>query len=410
MPNLTDGERRHIVDNLLRRSVDGVLPRGALSQEARKIKRTNPAIGKIWAHFCKTEAVNGCGEWRSQIAHNSGRKRHNREDARLQIRAVPLNDRRPIRRLVEASGVSTHVILLLLREGILKRKSGRLKPSLTDENKLKRLEYVLGFIDEDSLRFEPMDNVIHIDEKWLYDDIDKRSYLVFEDENVPQRGRRSKHFMPKTMFLAAVARTRYNRDGELVWNGKIGIWPLTEEYVALRRSRYRERGETCQRNIESVTRAVYKTFLLDDVIPATKANWPRREKWRPILIQQDNAKPHLSPFDPDIVAAGTEGEWNIRLLFQPPNSPDMNCLDLGLFASLQVKQHREVVTGIEGKIESVKSAYMETDDVDQDNIFLTLQACMVCVLRDGGGNQYKIPHMSKAKQRREKKLPESEQR
>ncbi|POM64463.1 Hypothetical protein PHPALM_20001 [Phytophthora palmivora] len=49
--------------------------------------------------------------------------------------------------------------------GILKRKSERIKPSLTDENKLKRLEYVLGFIDEDSLRFEPMDNVIHIDEK-----------------------------------------------------------------------------------------------------------------------------------------------------------------------------------------------------------------------------------------------------
>ncbi|POM59630.1 hypothetical protein PHPALM_31604, partial [Phytophthora palmivora] len=251
MPNLTDGERRHIVDNLLRRSVDGVLPRGALSQEARKIKRTNSAIGKIWAHFCKTEAVNGCGEWRSQIAQNSGRKRHNREDARLRIRAVPLNDRRPIRRLVEASGVSTHVILSLLREGILKRKSGCLKPYLTDENKLKRLEYVLGFIDEDSLRFEPMDNVIHIDEKWFYDDIDKRSYLVFEDENVPQRSRRSKHFMPKTMFLAAVARPRYNRDGELVWNGKIGIWPLTEEYITLRHSRYRERGETCLRNIES---------------------------------------------------------------------------------------------------------------------------------------------------------------
>ncbi|POM64464.1 Hypothetical protein PHPALM_20002 [Phytophthora palmivora] len=154
----------------------------------------------------------------------------------------------------------------------------------------------------------------------------------------------------------------------------------------------------------SCRRRCFLQRLLDQAI---KANWLRREKWRPILIQQDNAKPHVSPFDPDIVAAGTEGGWNIRLLFQPPNSPDMNCLDLGLSASLQVKQHREVVTGIEGRIESVQSAYMETDDVAQDNIFLTLQACMVCVLRDGDGNQYKIPHMNKAKQRREKKLPVS---
>ncbi|ETL81235.1 hypothetical protein L917_18397, partial [Phytophthora nicotianae] len=33
--------------------------------------------------------------------------------------------------------------------------------------------------------------------------------------------------------------------------------------------------------------------------------WPARDRDKPILIQHDNAKPHVSPYDSDIVAAGT---------------------------------------------------------------------------------------------------------
>ncbi|POM67234.1 Hypothetical protein PHPALM_16806 [Phytophthora palmivora] len=219
-----------------------------------------------------------------------------------------------------------------------------------EENNLKRLEYVLSFIDEDTLRFEYMNNIIHVDEKWFYDDIDKRSCLVFENKSAPQRSRRSKHFMSKVMFLAAI--------------------PQPRRFIDLRRSRYRGRDETCLRNIESVTRPVYKSSLLDGVILAIKACWPR------------------------------DG-WNIRLLFQPPNSPDMSCLDL-VVASLQAKQHQKVFNRIENRINPEELAYTDINDVVQDNIFLTLQALVICVLREGGDNQYKIPHMNKAKLYREK--------
>ncbi|ETP33198.1 hypothetical protein F442_18222 [Phytophthora nicotianae P10297] len=113
-----------------------------------------------------------------------------------------------------------------------------------------------------------MENVIHIDEKWFNQDKNTRTYMLLESELPPQRDRKSKNFIPKTMFLAAVARP----------SGKIGIWALTEEYVAQRSSKYRPRAE-----------------------------WPRQQ-WRdPIFAQQDNAKAHISPFDPDILAAGLEG-------------------------------------------------------------------------------------------------------
>ncbi|KAG6610603.1 uncharacterized protein IUM83_06667 [Phytophthora cinnamomi] len=92
------------------------------------------------------------------------------------------------------------MILSLLRKRILKWKAGRIKPCLKEENKLQRLEYALSFVDEESLQFVSMSYVVHVDEKLFYGDVDKHSYLAFEDEITPQRSRPSKHFVPKTMF------------------------------------------------------------------------------------------------------------------------------------------------------------------------------------------------------------------
>uniref|UniRef100_H3G690 Transposase n=1 Tax=Phytophthora ramorum TaxID=164328 RepID=H3G690_PHYRM len=128
-----------------------------------------------------------------------------------------------------------------------------------------------------------------IDEKWFYEDHDKRSYLLFPGEEPPHRTRKSKRFIPKTMLLAAVARPRYNHHRKCRWDGKIGMWPLTEEYVAQRGSRNRPKGTVCARNIEVVDRVVYRDYLVRLVILAIKKKWPRGDRRRPILIQQDNA-------------------------------------------------------------------------------------------------------------------------
>ncbi|ETL37486.1 hypothetical protein L916_10827 [Phytophthora nicotianae] len=72
----------------------------------------------------------------------------------------------------------------------------------------------------------------------------------------------SKRFLPKTMFLAAVARPRYDLHRKCCWNGKLGLWPLSQEYIAQRSSCNRPKGTVCTRNIEVVNRAVYKDFLI----------------------------------------------------------------------------------------------------------------------------------------------------
>jgi hypothetical protein len=51
-----------------------------------------------------------------------------------------------------------------------------------------------------------MYNIVHIDEKWFNGDRDKRSFYVFDDEDIPERCQKHKGHIPKVMFLAAQAR------------------------------------------------------------------------------------------------------------------------------------------------------------------------------------------------------------
>lgn len=154
-----------------------------------------------------------------------------------------------------------------------------------------------------------------------------------------------------------------------------------------------------------VDSSVYKTYLLKYLFPAIKQTWPRKDRRTLILVQQDNAKPHVSPFDPDILEAGVTDKWNIRLTFQPANSPDLNVLDLGLFSSLQSLQYQRKMKGIEDIVYAVHDAFKVLTCQTLDNVFLTLQNCMAALLGVGGGNAYTIPHMGKDKLRRVDLLP-----
>jgi hypothetical protein len=61
--------------------------------------------------------------------------------------------------------------------------------------------------------------------------------------------------------------------------------------------------------------------------------------------------------DSDFVAAAQCDGWNIQLTCQPPNSPDLNVLDLGVFAAIQALFERgtpknivEIVVAVEKSI------------------------------------------------------------
>ena len=177
------------------------------------------------------------------------------------------------------------------------------------------------------------------------------------------------------MVLCAVAKPRWNDATNTWWDGKVGCWPLTTKVPAARASKNREKG-TLETKSVTVTRTVYKTLLLDAVFPAIKAAWPPGAP-KDICIQQDNARPHVSVDDPDVLRASQCDGFNIRLVFQPANSPDCNILDLGFFRALQSAQ-----------------------------IFRTLQYVLIEILKNNGGNNFRMPHPRKDQLARQGRLEE----
>jgi len=116
---------------------------------------------------------------------------------------------------------------------------------------------------------------------------------------------------------------------------------------------------------------------------------------------QDQYTNSLVADDPEVRLEGMRDGFDIRVVFQPPNSPDMNVLDLGYFRSIQALQHQHPSNWTEELIATVKRSLEELDGINLEDTFLSLQACMTETLREKGGNNYKLPHIHKSHRRRE---------
>ncbi|KAG3238530.1 hypothetical protein PI124_g16509 [Phytophthora idaei] len=90
-------------------------------------------------------------------------------------------------------------------------------------------------------------------------------------------------------------------------------------------------------------------MLIIKISPAIRAVWPGCKR-RYIRVQHDNASPHAAAVRPIVLQAAKEDGWDIRMVFQPPKSPDMNILDLGIFNSIQSMQYRQPTYDVDGLI------------------------------------------------------------
>jgi hypothetical protein len=145
--------------------------------------------------------------------------------------------------------------------------------------------------------------------------------------------------------------------------------------------------------------------MLQKVIPAIIDKWPDEDEGRTIWIQQDNAKPHILPNDTEFLKAVAGIDLDIRLMQQPPNSPDMNVLDLCFFRSLQSSTDNSAPKTIKELIENVEQEYNNYEVDKLARSFLTLQSCMIEVMKEGGGIGYKIPHIGKEQLQAKGELP-----
>ncbi|XP_057770702.1 uncharacterized protein LOC130990491 [Salvia miltiorrhiza] len=406
-PNLHDVIRKQIFDDLLSRSKDLKLPHGATNEVAELFSVHVRTVRRIWKQgkdcLLRNEAVNVC----SRKSKNCGRKRLALDSDILMN--IPLAKRTTMRDVAAAANVGLHAVHKLLKSGDIRRHSNCIKPLLTDRNKKMRLEWCLSMLDPRSVHQDPifkgLFDIVFIDEKWFNMTKRTENYYLSRVEDDPLRTCKSTNFIGKVMFSAAMTRPRMDENGNCIFDGKIGCFPLVTHVVAQRSSANRAAGTLEIKPITSITKDVMRSFMLDKIVPAVRATWPREDMHNTIFIQQDNAPTHIDPSDKYFQEVAKQDGFDIRLICQPPNSPDLNILDLGFFRAIQAIQYKQCPKTVAELVNVVEKAFEEYSPVLSNRIFLTLQSCMVEIMKARGSNDYKIPHLKKEQLEKEGRLP-----
>ena len=150
--------------------------------------------------------------------------------------------------------------------------------------------------------------------------------------------------------MAALACPCFDYSRNAMFDGKIGIWPFAEVVQVKKASKNRPKGTPKLKPITSVTKVHTRQMMIDKIIPQIVNKWPRsvRVGESPtVFIQQDNAGPHIGANDPEFRRAVTAvTSLQIRLILQPPTSPDLNILDLGFSNSIQSLHYQKLLINI----------------------------------------------------------------
>lgn len=402
-------ERKELATSLISETSWGtgepVLAFGAVARASEKFRISRVAVGRFWKGMKLRYTADGILSG-SPLKFRTGRPSiYCNEDIARAVEEIPFDQRRSIREMAKELGVSKSSLGRLIKQKdddgkhVIGRHSNSLLPLLLPEHKVARVFYAYSKLSRETGLYYAYDQDVHIDEKWFY--ITPHAYKCYissnerETNTVPVRRVVHKSHIDKVMFLCATARPRFDETGVCIFDGKIGIWPIVERVPARRASRARPAGTLVTKTL-NVNKELYREYLLEKVIPAIKAKFPRGNK--SVTIQQDGAKSHIAENDREFLQAleRVKGTWNISLLTQPARSPDLNHLDLSFFRALQTEQwKKDQAKNIDELIAQVEQAYRDFDPRKIEKGYVTLQSVLEEIILCNGDNNYRIPHLKK---------------
>ena len=329
--------------------------------------------------------------------------KYSHAEFRQGLKEIPWRRHETYHSTAKAMGVALSTVQrMLLHRDVCQVHTSSLKPMLTEENKMSRMELALSFIDKNNTsKFENMEDLIHINKKWFYLTKDGQCFIIAADEEEPYRHIQHKSFLTKIMFLCAVARPRYDTNKNAWFDRKIGIWPIGKWEPVKGSSKKCAKGTPVWKN-QCITRDVYHEYLIQKFLPGVKERWPMRNGR--IRLQQDGAKLHILEDDMEFKEAVDEIGLNLTMFTQWPNSSDTNILNLGFFRAIQ-SFNDDCPANEEELIKSVEKAYGEYPFRKLNHVWLTLQSCLNMIIENDGGNDYKILHMGKESMERRGLLP-----
>ncbi|KAK9675479.1 hypothetical protein RND81_11G009700 [Saponaria officinalis] len=353
---MTEERGVEVATYLLEKSRYRKLSHGVIKEAAARYNVKDRSISNIWRHAKKQRLVGEALDVKSRRIDNKNRKTIQPNIEHIKSLDYSLSD--TIERLAQNSGVSVGTVHSWVKNGLLKPHSSPLHPKLSDLHMNQRLLFSLkslvvkpqleGFFDLNDLpvteiMFTEMSNTIHMDEKWFYITQDNQKVYIVDGEELPYRSCQLKRYITKVMFMCAVSRPIYDADEELLFDGKIGMFPFTKQQPTARSSRNRPRGTLETKPIKSISKEVIRRCVIE----------------------------------------------------QPPNSPDLNCNDLGYFRALQSLQSKKAAKTVDELVNEVMQAFIDYSPNKLNNIFLSLQAVMVEIMKCKGHNNFSLPHMGK---------------
>jgi hypothetical protein len=159
-------------------------------------------------------------------------------------------------------------------EQIIIPHSNAVKPMLTEQHMTARVFYCLSKLNVHTGCYSDFYQSVHVHEKWFF--ITKEHLRIcmsqneIKQENFIVRRVAHKSHIIKVMFLAATARPCYDAQGNCTFDGKIGIWPVTDEHVAAQRSSPNHPAGTMETKPVNIGRATYHRMMATLVLPAIR--------------------------------------------------------------------------------------------------------------------------------------------
>ena len=160
--------RKRALGLLLSRLENGVLLWGSFTIVTDQIGVSRSTISRLWgqARGAREQSLIITLEIASRNNSRAKLLKYSHVEFRQGLKEIPRHRRKTYRSTAKAMGVSLNTVQrMLLQKDVCRVHTSSLKPTLTEENKMSRMELALSFIDKNNTsKFENMEDLIHIDE------------------------------------------------------------------------------------------------------------------------------------------------------------------------------------------------------------------------------------------------------
>jgi hypothetical protein len=186
--------------------VDDVYPQGAIADISKRFGVNRRLVENVRDQGMVRAAM-GDINFIDQRVNNGRALKYDPVELKARLSALPIESRGTVRDSAHGLDMPWSTFFKYTKtHRVFRSVSIALKPRLTPQHKINRLEFARNKIDASGEYYDPQYNVIHIDEKNFHVDKKTRRVFVGDSEVLPHRTHRNANYIQKVMFLAAVAR------------------------------------------------------------------------------------------------------------------------------------------------------------------------------------------------------------